>query len=202
MGIVHHKVAMVEQGATPLCWAACALMIMQYRKKKSLPENVIGNELEVRMGSRNGYKHNQDIYKALRLFGFRVMRSDQINVPGLNDSSKLKPERDDSHVIARIIEYLLRNFGPVMLFHRTNEIVYEKNIRTGDGGHAVVLTGIDTNTKKIYLNNPWGTRDILDDKKVIGSMKVSNTTTSISSIMKAVSGWEDYGSELSLAYLP
>ena len=52
------------------------------------------------------------------------------------------------------IEEMLQHNGPFILTHFTKTLA---PTITGTGTHAVVISGINTNTGKCSYSNPWGT---------------------------------------------
>lgn len=165
---------MVNQQYSPICWLACAAMVIQFkwgytpsapdlgmrgpdfREPQTVPgEAPTGNE--------------QDAW--LRRLGFSLMR---MRTPG-----------------EAAIESVLVNHGPFILRHNVGAFWYGPTRAPASGemlgqGHAVVVTGIDTNSHTVYFNNPWGDRDV---------------PTTASSIVGAIARWERNPADSSIAYL-
>jgi len=70
------------------------------------------------------------------------------------ESWGIKSESHQMSPSAIYIEDMLRIKGPFILTHYTKTLAPTV---TGVGTHAVVITGINTNTGQCTFSNPWGT---------------------------------------------
>ncbi len=200
MGVIRHSVAMVRQGGSPVCWAACAMMILQHKRGQSLGFDHMGFH-DPRLTSVTNVQYMTEVESKLRSWGFTVKASDDIsmgvasrqsemneNMGGVHATMRTVVRRTPTYTIADKIEVLLRRWGPVILFHHCGAFSYGPGVTTPTTGfHAVVITGIDTGRGGMFFNNPWGQRDV---------------PTTISSIENAVRRWESSGSNPAFAYFP
>ena len=193
MSTIRYRVPVgVPQGASTICWLACAVMIMQYKRGTTalrLSELGIDDGLDFRMGSvpntNNPERSNVEYARRLRQLGFTLVR--------LQPRPRGCAPGDAAHV-----QWLLRERGPLILNHFIGSFWYGSNrvsVPKGLpkhppgmplGAHAVVITGWDSSLGRVYFNNPWGDADV---------------PTSESSIIGAIHRWEA-PDRFPLAYLP
>jgi hypothetical protein len=191
--IRYHVPTGVPQGASPICWLACAIMIMQFKRgatSLSLSELGIDDHLDFRSSSvanpNNPEKGSNVLYAHhLRQLGFTLVR--------LNPRPRGCAPGDAAYV-----QWLLRRHGPLILNHFMGSFWYgadRRNIPKGVpknppgvplGAHAVVITGWDSGRGRVFFNNPWGDMDV---------------PTTESSIIGAIRRWET-PQRFPLAYLP
>jgi hypothetical protein len=163
---------MVSQQFSPVCWLACAVMIIQF-KRGYTPS---GDDINWRGIDFRTQAVTVDDQAAtgvaqlawLRRLGFVVMRC----------SAPSEAE----------IESLLVNHGPFLLNHNAGAFWYgpTRATPTSGSGHAVVVTGIDTNSHTVYFNNPWGEKDV---------------PTTVSSIVGAMQRWQRNAASQTIAHL-
>lgn len=198
MSRIRYIVPMVRQETSPVCWLACAIMLMQRNNRSSVSENAF-NYLygDPRMGSMLNVNSQTTIQNTLLGLGFRVRRLSQVHVNTdftFNEPGRNTTEPDymywssrERNMEARVIYAILSNFGPFILFHRCGRFWYGRNHNEQvTGRHAVLITGIDLDSKTCWFNNPWGE---------------INVPTSLRSIIGAIHDWESNPSSPSVAYL-
>jgi hypothetical protein len=172
-----YNVDMVGQQSSPVCWLACAAMVMQF-KRRTTPS---ATQLEIRDADdfrQPGYTvpnlgSDGRWIAALMQMGFVVTRCSSLRDPGTlsmrtpGRTSSVEPSED-------LIYRLLTGHGPFILFHHVGAFWYGRtrpNVPAG-GEHAVVITGIDTGPHRVYFNNPWGDRDVpTTASSVIGAIR-------------------------------
>ncbi|MCP4782573.1 MAG: hypothetical protein GY878_03370 [Fuerstiella sp.] len=135
MAIITHHVPMVRQYQSPICWVACAAMILSYRTRSSVTvESLIGYD-----------PGNSSILNPATSWGvmYRMLNDWGITSTGPQMSPAVS-----------YIEEMLQHNGPFILTHFTKTLA---PTITGTGTHAVVISGINTNTGKCSYSNPWGT---------------------------------------------
>jgi len=141
-----HSVPMVQQGPNPICWVACAAMIMSFKQRRSV---TIG-EINAGYDPSNSSMTNPAVtwarfFELLESLGF----------------TSIGPHMSPG------VDYLLgviRTHGPFILTHYVKTLAPTS---TSKGTHAVVVTGIDMNADKVFFNNPWGRRN---DSTTIGNI--------------------------------
>ena len=148
---VHHSVPMVAQGPNPICWVACAAMVLSFKQGRSVTVGEINAGFDPSNSSmRNPATSWPVFYAILDDLGF------------VSERHPMSPGVD-------MILSLLRFRGPFILTHYTNTLAPAV---PGVGTHAVVINGIDMNTGEVFFNNPWGTRNQVTTISTIqGSME-------------------------------
>jgi ABC-type bacteriocin/lantibiotic exporter with double-glycine peptidase domain len=135
MAVISHDVPMVRQYQNPICWVACAAMILSYRTRTSVTvESLIGYD-PGRSSIMNPATSWAVFYRMLNDWGI----------------TSTGPQMSPS---ITYIEEMLRHNGPFILTHYTRTLAPRS---TSPGTHAVVVSGINTNTRKCTYSNPWGT---------------------------------------------
>jgi hypothetical protein len=170
-----YNVLMVGQQFSPICWLACAAMVIQFKRGYTPSTAALGMRgpdfrtpgLTVPEETRTGFEW--DVW--LRRLGFTLVRS-----PAPSEAT---------------IESVLVNHGPFILSHNVGAFWYgpTRAPASGEmlmGSHSVVVTGIDTNSHTVYFNNSWGDRDV---------------PTTVSSIVGAIRRWESSPADSAIAYL-
>jgi hypothetical protein len=139
MGQIRYSVPMRRQEQNPICWIACVAMIRSFKGKISLGIGEFTGGFDPSNSSIpdpvNGW---DDFYRRLERFGFQ------------SENPNMSPN-------AVYIEAMLRQHGPWMLTHLAGDVL-PGTFQPG-ATHAVVITGVDTNTNQVWFNNPWGTVD-------------------------------------------
>ena len=204
---IRHSVEMVGQVSSPVCWVACAMMIMQFKRGISLQDSPYG-EGDPRDSSIQNVDSAAAVDRNLRAWGFTLKRLNDIRhnsrtgviqrvVPigehGATMRRVYRPTRSVSDVDK--ISYILDTSGPFILSHHCGAFSYGPNVSTPTTGkHAVVVTGIDTTRRVIFFNNPWGPNDAQTSRH-------RDVQTSISSVVNAIHRYEAT-EHPAIAYLP
>jgi hypothetical protein len=167
-----YDVLMVSQQFSPVCWLACAVMIIQF-KRGYTPS---GADINWRGQDFRTPGLTQDDQAAsgteqiawLRRLGFAVTR---VATPSEAQ-----------------IQSLLVNHGPFLLNHNAGAFWYgpTRSTPTTGVGHSVVVTGVDTSSHTVYFNNPWGEKDV---------------PTTTASIVGAMQRWQKNAASQTVAYL-
>jgi len=196
MNTIRHNVRMVRQRTSPICWLACATMIIQYKRGFTPDSTYLGqNGGDFRFQSVPREPHAdsgaQEISELQRL-GFNVTTS-AIAARNLAQFPTMGPNRAGRTAIPpggpseELVHWILETHGPFILRHNAGAFSYGPNRApvTSGLGHSVVVTGINPSRNMVYFNNPWGDRDV---------------PTSVSSIVGAMQRWERRGGR-SIAWL-
>ncbi len=199
MSVIRYHVPVgVPQGASTVCWLACAVMILQYKRGSTslrLSELGIDDGLDFRRGSvpnpNNPERSNVEYAQRLRQLGFTLVRL-QPRPRGCAPGQP-SPAPGNRTADAAYVQWLLRERGPLILNHFRGSFWYGPRTKGEPkdplgplGAHAVVITGWDSGLGRVYFNNPWGDMDV---------------PTTESSIIGAIYRWETPG-RFPLAYLP
>jgi hypothetical protein len=135
---IHHSVPMVAQGPNPICWVACAAMVMSFKQRRAVTIGEINRGFDPSNSSIPNPATTWPLfYSILNDLGFE------------SEGHRMSPDQD-------FILTLLRAHGPFILTHFTNTFAPAV---AGVGTHAIVITGIDLNNGDVFFNNPWGTRN-------------------------------------------
>ena len=139
MARIIYKVPVVRQGQNPICWVACAAMVLSFKEKRSVTVGEINNGFDPSNSSMKNPAATWDaFYDILDGLGF-VSTGPQMS-PGV-----------------AYIEDILSIYGPFILTHYTKTLAPKS---TDPGTHAVIITGVDTRIRKCFYNNPWGKANI------------------------------------------
>jgi len=133
-----HNVPMVRQGPNPICWVACAAMVMSFKQHRSVTVAEINNGFSPSNSSMSNPATTWPVF-------YSILDSLGFTSTGPN--------------ISPGVDYLLstiRSHGPFILTHYTKTLA---PTNPSVGKHAVVITGIDMNSDKVFFNNPWGNRN-------------------------------------------
>jgi hypothetical protein len=164
MARVKYDVDMVRQQYSPVCWLACAAMLVQFKRGQTPSSEALGiagidfrhQGLTVpreEMGSQPWDDH-------LRALGFTVARCAGVDGPSAVASEEL-------------IYWVLQQHGPFILSHYCGSFWYGAGIPVPSSGlHSVLVTGIDTDKGGCWFNNPWGRTDIpTTTASLVGAMR-------------------------------
>lgn len=137
MANIRYSVPMVEQMQNPICWVACAAMILGWRRRRTVPIGELLNGFD----PSNSCIPNPAGSSWARMY---EMLSDW----GI---TSVGPQVCPA---TAYITNTLSAHGPFILTHYTATLAPSV---TGPGTHAVVISGINTDTGLCYYENPWGT---------------------------------------------
>jgi len=198
MAIVRYNVDMVRQQYSPVCWLACATMLIQYKRRITPTAGALG------ISGGADFREPQTVqsygsaqWQHMRRIGLTNARSSELHLTDRTPSQTMiyQPIRrrtSELHVTDRtpsqnmIYQQLKRN-GPFILHHHCGSFWYGPNVRVPtSGGHSVLVVGTDTNRGCVWFNNPWGTSFVM-------------TTTQ--SIVGAIVRWERNGANKSISYM-
>lgn len=142
MAQTYYDVPVVWQGAeNPICWVASMAMIESYWTQSSVGVGKYTGGFDPSNSSiPNPASDVVDFQNRMMAFSFY-------------------PVYPDNHLTLGYVHYLIRTFGPLLLFHHVNGFPYASGVGTGSGTHAVVITGVDTSYGGFWFNNPWGHKD-------------------------------------------
>jgi len=148
MARIVYNVPMVRQGISPICWVACAAMILSFKGKMSISIGSINGG----SGPSNSCVSNPvDLYDIIEA----SCNDRWVTFYSLLIELGFTSEGPNSPSIG-YIERILRHHSPFILTHYTQTLA--PTVSSPNTTHAVVITGIDTNTRICFFNNPWGTR--------------------------------------------
>jgi len=91
MTIVRHTVPMVRQGGSPVCWAACAMMLMQYKRNRSLALDELDIGGDPRLSSVP--QTTGRVFALLESWGFKTKRSSNVYLPPSRDERAVRLAR-------------------------------------------------------------------------------------------------------------
>lgn len=150
MAVIAHNVPMVHQFQNPICWVACSAMILSWRRAQPVTvESLIGYD-PARSSIGNPATSWPVMYRMLNDWGIT------------STGPQMSPATS-------YIERVLQENGPFILAHYVRTLAPS---HTSPGTHAVVVTGINTITRKCTYSNPWGTaNNQVDISTVQGSMQ-------------------------------
>jgi hypothetical protein len=216
MSVVRHRVPMVRQQMNPICWVACAMMLTQFKQRRSLNIDGLGYGGDPRNASVANVTTLGIANATLRSWGFKVKHIHQVPMPFSRSDSEAHFARRQARrasrtslnirrrsnpspsqpgpspsrpTVSETLIYMLNTWGPVILSHHCGAFSYGPSTTTPTSGlHAVLITGVDTERGRgvFYFNNPWGQTDVM---------------TSISSIEGAANRWENARHAPPFAYL-
>jgi len=169
-----YNVLMVRQGQNPVCWLACATMLVQFKRNMTPTSEYMGIADADFRGPVSVPSYGAEEWSRLRNLGFVNARWAQLGLSSQTPSPQT------------ILEMLQRH-GPFILHHHCGSFWYGPGIpvpRTG--GHSVLVVGIDTDRGDVYFHNPWGQ---------------TNVPTTASSIVGAINRWETNPANFSLSYM-
>ncbi len=144
MSNISFNVPMIEQGDNPICWIACVAMITSYKRNASVGIGNFTGGFDPSSSCIPDPNDNwEDLYRNLDRFGFTAT--------GANQS--INPD---------FILNMLRSHGPFMIFVTVADFPFSGPLCLNMNGspgdtHALVVSGIDTDSQKVGIVNPWGT---------------------------------------------
>ena len=197
MSFIHYDVTMVRQQSSPVCWLACAAMIIQFRRHYTPSSSQLRIEGDEDFRGSLTLPVIERCFARLKHLGFEVRRFSQLRTQNAPRPPSMTTGRSRSAPAAtattdqEVIFELLQNYGPLILSHFLGSFWYGPNRQLEqDGersGHAVTIVGMDTGRNIVYFNNPWGERNVM---------------TSTQSIVNAIRRYESaHRAHYAIAYL-
>jgi hypothetical protein len=148
MASVVYDVEVIRQEANPICWVASCAMVKGYKTASSVG---VGDFI-------GGFDPSNSCIA--NLAGSWSQCTDMMNTWGF-DVFAVGDLSSGSMAAADLLGALAR--GPAVLLHMCAGFPYgsqHAGMTFGPGdAHAVVLTGIDSDTNSATFNNPWGDKD-------------------------------------------
>jgi hypothetical protein len=142
-GAVHFRVPMVNQGPNPICWIACVAMIASFKGRASLGTGSFTGGFDVSQSSvPSTWGGGPNFNERLTALGFVTENPFPSMIP---------PDA------ASYIQRILHEHGPWMLAFYTSDLMGPGFPANSE--HAIVITGIDVGTNRVWYNNPWGLAD-------------------------------------------
>ena len=129
---VKYDVPLYDQGGLKLCWAYCQVMVEDFQKGVVKTKTQADRRAKEIAEKRNG-KDNWNSGGSPTNLGERLVVF----------------ENTDSILGIISLYVYLKTFGPLYAFYHESE---------NQPGHAVIVTGVDIFTNRVYTNNPWGIR--------------------------------------------
>lgn len=172
---VKYNVDMVSQQFSPVCWLACAAMLIQFKSRSTSSAEDLGisGGADFRMPQTVPSYGNAQ-WQHMRRIGLTNARSSELHVRDRTPSQNM------------IIQQLRRN-GPFILHHYCGSFWYGRGVIVPtSGAHSVLVVGTDTDRGCVWFNNPWGKSDVI------------TTTTSI---VGAIVRWERNRANKSISYM-
>jgi hypothetical protein len=175
MASVKYDVDMVSQQFSPVCWLACAAMLIQFKRRFTPSAEDLGMAAGADFrGPVTIPSYGAEEWVHLRRLGLINARSAALNV-GVTTLSQ------------GLIYQQLKKHGPFLLHHYCGSFWYGPGVTVPTtGGHTVLVVGTDTDRGSVWFNNPWGT---------------SNVITTTASIVGAIVRWETNPANMSISYM-
>jgi hypothetical protein len=136
---IRYDVPLRRQFESPICWVACAVMMLAYRDRRPMKLKELTDDLDQHTTSIPNLATTWDQFRQFLVGEGFVFGPAESGYP-------------DEDYLAR----MLLAKGPLMLYHSTMSLW---NAKDASMAHAAVITGIDTDKDECFLNNPWGTKD-------------------------------------------
>jgi hypothetical protein len=185
MARTHYDVPLVSQQFSPVCWLACAVMVLQFKHRYTPSVEFLGQNADFRIEGltvEDDHRGYENQCGQLRRMGFIVVRSTNLRDPSMRAMApprSRQPIRRPLGPSEALVLSLLQDNGPFILIHRAGAFSYGPELPPPPapaGGraplHAVVITGIDTERHRVTFNNPWGQRDVATtSSSVVGAIR-------------------------------
>jgi Papain-like cysteine protease AvrRpt2 len=148
MPIVNYDVEVIIQEQNPICWVASCAMVKGW-----------GTQSSVGVGEfTGGFDPSNSCIENLAANWTEC--TDLMNTWGF--SMKTVADLTSGEMTGDDLAAALLEKGPAVLLHVCKDFPYGVqwgDTSTMDGAHAVVLTGVDTESERAFFNNPWGDKD-------------------------------------------
>ena len=143
---VSYDVDVVRQEMSPICWVASCAMVKGYGTGVDVGiDAFLGADPTT--SSLNPANQWGQCTTKMEEWGFTVVAVQDVAPSGLMTGESLGGA--------------LQRSGPAVLLHHCDGFPYGNEYAPvpPDSGHAVVITGIDTDQNTAWFNNPWGDKD-------------------------------------------
>ncbi len=179
MPTVKYNVHMVSQQHSPVCWLACAAMLLQYKRRLTPNARMLGitDSTDFR-APQTVPEYGNAQWSHMRRLGMTNARIVELNL-GVRS------------VCPEVIYEQLRQRGPFILHHMSGAFWYgpHRVAPASRGGHSVLVVGMDTVRGCMWFHNPWG--ETFD----------ANVMTTTSSVVEAIREWERNPANKSITYM-
>ena len=145
---VQYDIEVIKQKQNPICWVASCAMVKAW-----------GTQSSVGVGDLTGGFDPSNSCIA-NLAGSWQECTDLMNEWGFDVLSV--SDLSAGSISADALITALTDKGPAVLLHLCNSFPYGSqwgDSSTMSGAHAVIITGVDTDTAQVFFNNPWGDKD-------------------------------------------
>lgn len=145
MSRILYDVPIVDQQTSPLCWLACAAMVLQFKSGTTISAEELSIDVD------DDFRLPQTLppmgnatWGHLEGLGFFNCRSSTLPTwQGILNQ--------------QLLFLQLKNHGPILLHHYTGSFSYGPKVEfIPNKAHTVLITGVDTGTRTVWFNNPWG----------------------------------------------
>jgi len=148
MSKTQYDVEVIRQEQNPICWIASCAMVKGYGTKSCIGVGEFTGGFDPSNSCIGNLAGNwRECTRLMETWGFSVM--------AISDLA-------DGAISGEDLETALRDNGPAVLLHLCGGFPYGSQYgETSNltGAHAVVLTGVDTDSEEVFFNNPWGDKD-------------------------------------------
>jgi hypothetical protein len=146
MSEIWYDLEVIRQEDNPICWIASCAMVKAW-----------GTQSCVGIGEfTGGFDPSNSCIG--NLAGSWTECTDLMDQWGFNilSTSDLSAEP----ISADVLLTALTDRGPAVLLHLCKSFPYGRGDSSNmEGAHAVVITGVNTDTNELFFNNPWGDKD-------------------------------------------
>ena len=141
MSKIQYDVEVIQQEQNPICWVASCAMVKGYDTKTSVGVGEFTGGFDPSNSCIANLATNwSQCTDQMKSWGFSVLA-----VKDLSVNSMTRAE----------LESALEENGPAVLLHKCPGFPYGSQYASlTDGAHAVVLTGVDTDSGEVFFNNP------------------------------------------------
>lgn len=145
---VQYDLEVIKQELNPICWIASCAMVKAWGTQSSIGIGEFTGGFDPSNSCIGNLASNwSECTDLMDEWCF-----DMFSVDDLNEG----PMSGDQLVA------LLTDRGPGVLLHLCRHFPYGNqwgDSSTMSGAHAVVITGVDTDSAELFFNNPWGDKD-------------------------------------------
>jgi hypothetical protein len=140
MGSVSYAVELITQGQNPICWVASCAMVKGWATNKCIG---VGGWDPSNSSIPNPSSGWASCVSLMSGWGFTMYAVKDLSTSGT--------------MTAEDVLAAMQVLGPAVLIHRCAGFPYGPQWSAqSSGGHAVVLTSVDSDNSVVTFNNPWG----------------------------------------------